>query len=127
MRLLLICLAGAVGTGMRYALGSAAGRALPPDFPYGTLGINAAGSFLIGLVQVAALGNASFPETLRAAIVVGVLGGFTTYSAFSYETLDLAGRGAWTAAGLYVLLTTAICLTACAAGMALGRALTGAR
>jgi fluoride exporter len=127
VRLLFICLAGAIGTGLRYVLGGVALRAFPPDFPYGTLGINVAGSFSIGVVQVVALGNAGFPETLRAAIVVGLLGGFTTYSAFSYETLDLAGRGAWTAAGLYVLFTTTICLAACAAGMGLGRALTGPR
>jgi fluoride exporter len=127
VRLLLICLAGALGTGARYAVGSMAARSLPGDFPYGTLAINAAGSFLIGVVQQMALTNAGFPETVRAAVVIGLLGGFTTYSAFSYETLDLAGRGAWLAAALYVLLTTALCLALCAVGMGLGRTLTGPR
>lgn len=123
MRLLVICLAGALGTGARYGLGIAAARALPADFPYGTFGINVAGSFLIGVVQQVALGHPGFPEIARAALVIGFLGGFTTYSAFSYETLDLAGRGAWPSAALYVGLTTALCLVACAGGMALGRGL----
>jgi CrcB protein len=70
-----------------------------------------------------ALGHPGFPEIARAALVIGFLGGFTTYSAFSYETLDLAGRGAWPSAALYVGLTTALCLVACAGGMALGRGL----
>ncbi len=127
MRLFLICLAGAIGTGTRYAVGGLAARTLSPEFPFGTLAINATGSFLIGVVQQLAFAGSGFPETLRAAIVIGFLGGFTTYSAFSHETLELAGRGAWLSAGLYVLTTTGLCLALCAVGMALGRSLTGPR
>ena len=127
MRLFLICLAGAIGTGTRYAVGGLAARTLSLEFPFGTLAINATGSFLIGMVQQLALASSGFPETLRAAIVIGFLGGFTTYSAFSHETLELAGRGAWLSAALYVLTTTGLCLALCAIGMAVGRSLTGPR
>lgn len=123
MRLLFICLGGALGTGARYGVGILAARYLSPDFPVGTLGINVTGSFLIGVIQQVAFANPGFPETVRAAIVIGLLGGFTTYSAFSYETLDLAGRGAWPSAAVYVGFTTALCLGCCAAGIALGRVL----
>ncbi len=127
MRLLLICLAGALGTAARYAAGGLAARWLGPDFPYGTLIVNVLGSFLIGVVQHAGLHALAIPETLRLVLTVGVLGGFTTYSAFSYETLKLLDEGSWAAAGVNVALTTTLCLVVCAAGLGLGRALLGAR
>jgi len=127
VRLFLICLAGALGTGTRYAVGGLAARTFPLEFPYGTLAINATGSFLIGVIQQLSISSPVLPETLRAAIVIGFLGGFTTYSAFSHETLELAGRGAWLSAALYVLTTTGLCLALCAVGIALGRSLTGSR
>jgi fluoride exporter len=127
VRFFLICLAGAIGTGTRYAVGGWAARTFALEFPYGTLAINATGSFLIGLIQQLAIPTSGLPETLRAAIVIGFLGGFTTYSAFSHETLELAGRGAWLSAALYVLTTTGLCLGLCAVGIALGRSLTGSR
>jgi CrcB protein len=124
VRLLLICLGGAAGSGARYLAGALVLRWLGPvDFPYATLGVNVLGSFLIGLVEGA--GPAALPDPLRAAAVVGVLGGFTTYSAFAYQTLVLWRAGGWGAAALNVGLTTGVCLGACAAGLALGRALAG--
>ena len=122
MRLLLICLGGACGTAARYGVGIAAVRWLGVDFPYGTLIVNVAGSFLIGLIQELALSTTVIPETLRLVLTVGVMGGFTTYSAFSYETMRLAERGA-SAAILNVLLTLGLCLGGCALGLLLGRAL----
>jgi CrcB protein len=62
-------------------------------------------------------------DTLRLVLAVGVLGGFTTYSSFSYETIKLVEGGSWGAASLYVLLTTALCLGGCVAGLMLGRVL----
>jgi CrcB protein len=120
--LLLVCAGGAVGSGARYLVAVGAARWLGADFPYGTLAVNLVGSFLIGLVQMLAAGRALSEET-RLLLSTGVLGGLTTYSAFSYETVRLAEAGAWRA-GLNVLVTTAGCLVLCAAGMALGRALT---
>lgn len=122
-RLLLICLGGAVGTGARYLLGGLVVRWLGPDFPYGTLLINVLGSFLVGLVQQVGLSTLLIPDTLRLVLTIGVMGGFTTYSSFSYETLKLAETGSWVGASLYVGLTTALCLACCAVGLSLGRVL----
>lgn len=122
MRLLLICLGGACGTAARYGVGIAAARWLGVDFPYGTLIVNVAGSFLIGVIHELALSTTAIPETLRLVLAVGVMGGFTTYSAFSYETVRLAERGT-AAAALNVLLTMGLCLGGCALGLVLGRAL----
>ena len=125
MRLLLICLGGACGTAARYGVGLAAARWLGVEFPYGTLIVNVVGSFLIGVIQELALSTSFVPETLRLVLAVGVMGGFTTYSAFSYETIRLAERGA--AAAVNVLLTTGLCLGACALGLLLSRALVAPR
>ncbi len=122
-RLLLICLGGAVGTGARYLLGGLVVRWLGPDFPYGTLLINVLGSFLVGLVQQVGLSTLLIPDTLRLVLAIGVMGGFTTYSSFSYETLKLVEAGSWVGASLYVALTTALCLGCCALGLSLGRVL----
>ena len=122
-RLLLICLGGAVGTGARYLLGGLVVRWLGPDFPYGTLLINVLGSFLVGLVQQVGLSTLLIPDTLRVVLAIGVMGGFTTYSSFSYETLKLVEAGSWVGAAVYVALTTALCLGCCAVGLSLGRVL----
>ena len=124
MHVLLVCLGGAAGTGLRYAAAILGARWLGLEFPYGTLFVNLAGSFAIGLVQQVALAGA-MPETLRLVVVSGILGGFTTYSAFSYETVHLMQSGAWGRAAVNVMVTTAGCLALCAAGMAAGRALKG--
>ena len=120
-RFALICLGGAFGTGARYLLGGAVTRWAGPDFPYGTLLINVLGSLLIGVVQEVALSTLLIPETLRLVLAVGVMGGFTTYSSFSYETIRLLEAGSWMAATLYLVLTTALCLGCCVAGLSLGR------
>ena len=123
MRLLLICLGGAAGTAARYGVNLLAARTVGLDFPLGTLAVNVLGSFLIGFVQHLAATSALVSETARLALVVGVLGGFTTYSSFSYETLRLAEMGAWVAAALNVVATTALCLLACGLGLEAGRLL----
>jgi len=123
MRLLLICLGGAAGTAARYGVNLLAARTVGLDFPFGTLAVNVLGSFLIGLIQHLAGASALVSETARLALVVGVLGGFTTYSSFSYETVRLAGTGAWVAAALNVVATTALCLMGCGLGLEAGRLL----
>ncbi|HEY5724537.1 MAG TPA: CrcB family protein, partial [Methylomirabilota bacterium] len=94
-------------------------------FPYGTLLVNVIGSFLIGLVQELAVGAAVVPENVRVVLAVGVLGGFTTYSAFAHESLRLAAAGSWSAAVLYVGLTTALCFAACLLGIGAARLVSG--
>lgn len=122
-RLLLICLGGAVGTGARYLLGGLVARWLGADFPYGTLLINVLGSLVIGFVQQVGLSTLVIPDTLRLVLTIGVLGGFTTYSSFSYETLKLVETGSWAGATVYVGFTTALCLGGCAIGLSFGRLL----
>lgn len=125
MHFALVCLGGAVGTGARYLLGGVAVRWLGADFPHGTLLVNVIGSFCIGLVQELALGARVIPESVRVVLAVGLLGGFTTYSAFAYESLQLAANGSWGAAVLYVMLTTALCFAACLLGIGAARVVAG--
>jgi CrcB protein len=119
-RFLLICLGGALGSGARYLVSLAAVRLLGAEFPFGTLMVNLVGSFGIGFVQH--LGAAAVvPEGLRLFLVVGIAGGLTTYSAFSYETIRLLEVGAWTRAWVNVVVTTAACLALCLLGLATAR------
>jgi fluoride exporter len=127
MRLLLICLGGAVGTAARYGVGGLSLRWWGTEFPYGTLVVNVTGSFLIGVIQQVAWSTLAIPETLRLVLTVGVMGGFTTYSSFSYETLRLVEAGLWLRAAANVVLTTVLCLAACALGLVFGRLLVEGR
>lgn len=120
-RFLFICLGGAIGTGLRYLTSTLAVRWLGVDFPYGTLIVNVVGSFLIGLIQQVGATSLLIPETTRLFLTVGIMGGLTTYSSFSYETLRLAQIGAWGQAWINVLVTTAVCLGVCFLGIVVGR------
>jgi fluoride exporter len=117
MTWLLVILAGAAGTAARYSIGLAVGAR---EFPWATLGINVAGSFLIGLVLTAGTLGRLHPQT-TAALAVGFLGAFTTYSTFAWEALVL-GRTNQVALGvLYVLLSVLLGLLAAALGYRLGQ------
>ncbi len=126
-RFIFICLGGAVGTGLRYLTGILAVRWLGAEFPYGTLIVNVVGSFLIGLIQQVGVTSSLVSETTRLFLAVGIMGGLTTYSSFSYETLRLAQDGAWGQAWVNVLATTALCLAVCFLGISLGRAIVEGR
>ncbi len=99
-RYLLVALGGALGSLLRYALGAWAQGALGPGFPWSTLLVNALGSFLIGAVVRLSLEGALSGEA-RLFLAVGVLGGFTTFSSLSYETLALLQEGEAVKALLY--------------------------
>jgi len=118
-----VCLGGALGSGLRFVMTIAAARWLGADFPWGTLFVNLAGAFLIGFVQQVAFTHVVSEES-RLLMSTGVLGGLTTYSAFSYETVRLAQTGAWRAATVNVGATTFLCLALCYAGMVVGRLVT---
>jgi CrcB protein len=107
-----VALGGALGSMARYAVSLGAARGLGGGFPWGTLIVNVAGSFAIGLLAalVAADGRPLLGTDARAFLLVGVLGGFTTFSSFSLETLELARAGASGAAALNVVLSLAVCL-----------------
>ena len=126
-RALLIALGGAVGTLLRYLTATLAVQWLGLAFPYGTLAVNLTGSFLIGALNEIARDGAVLPDDLRWFLTTGVLGGFTTYSAFSYETVRLMEARLWAGAGINVLVTTAGCLTLCFLGIATGRLVLGLR
>jgi CrcB protein len=111
----LVFLGSGLGGTARYLLGTAIGRVFGTAFPYGTIAINAIGSFLILIVvQLAAAGRIS--QDVRLALATGVLGGFTTYSSFNLETFQLAQQGSWGLAALNFALTTVLCLGAGLAG-----------
>lgn len=101
-RYLLVALGGALGSALRYGLGAWVQGVLGPGFPYSTLVVNALGSFLIGLVLRLSLEGVLSGEA-RLFLAVGVLGGFTTFSSFSYETLALLQGGEAGRAFLYAL------------------------
>jgi fluoride exporter len=122
MTALMVAIAGALGCLARYGVGLAGQRLLGDRFPWGTLAVNLLGSFAIGAVMVIAETRQLDPR-LRVALVGGFLGGFTTYSAFAYETLALAERRSATTAALYAGVTIAGCFLACGAGLYLTRRL----
>lgn len=125
-RFLWISLGGAVGTGARYLLTLWAARALGPGFPYATLAVNLIGSFLLALLTVVGTESAAMSPTVRLALTTGVMGGLTTCSTFSYETLQAVQSGAYWIGVLNVLATVVGCLLACVLGQVCGRWWAGA-
>ena len=123
MRIALVALGGAFGSVLRYLVASVAVAWLGPAFPWGTLAVNLVGSFLIGLVQSLAMESLVISEEARLFLSTGVMGGLTTYSAFSYETVRLAETGAWASAWANVVVTTAACLALGLLGLTTGRVL----
>lgn len=120
--LLWIMGAGALGSGARYLVGLWAFERLGAGFPYGTLIVNVTGSFALGFVANYAATSAWSPE-LRGAVVVGLLGGFTTYSSFNQETLAMLTHGSAGAAVLNIAITLAGCLAAGFLGLVVARQL----
>jgi len=118
--LLQVALGGAIGASARYLTSVAALRLVGPGFPWATLAVNIAGSFLMGVLVVVLAREGG----TRAApfLMTGILGGFTTFSAFSLDALTLYERGQPGAAGLYVLGSVLLALAGIVAGMALARA-----
>lgn len=119
-----IALGGAFGSVLRFLVSSGVYQWLGRGFPYGTLAVNLIGSFLIGfLTEVLILQRITFGVEYRAAILVGVLGGFTTFSSFSLETILLIEQGNLSKAGLNILISVCACLFATWLGLLAGRTL----
>lgn len=119
-----IALGGAFGSVLRFLVSSSVYQWLGRGFPYGTLAVNLIGSFLIGfLTEVLILQRITFGAEYRAAILVGVLGGFTTFSSFSLETILLIEQGHLGKAGLNILMSVCACLFATWLGLLAGRTL----
>ena len=122
--LLLVALGGGFGAALRHLVGMATLRLFGPAFPFGTLFVNVAGSFAMGLLVVWLAGRAG-PENpaLTRLLATGLLGGFTTFSSFSLDALTLLERGQVGLAGLYVGASVALALLGIAVGLAVGRSI----
>jgi len=114
-----VALGGAVGTVARFWLSNAAAAAWGLTFPWGTLLINVIGSFVIGFFGTLTVEIPRFavaPE-IRVFVMVGLCGGFTTFSAFSLQTVELARIGEWQRAGWYIAASVVLCLLVCWLGV----------
>ena len=121
-KLLLVFLGGGVGSVARYLTGLLALRALGPGWPYGTLAVNVIGGFCMGcLAGVLALKGGVDQERWRVLIGVGVLGGFTTFSAFSLETALMIERKDYGTAGGYVAASLILAIGALFLGLLAAR------
>jgi CrcB protein len=121
-----IALGGAIGSVARWSLSSAMHRTLGTAFPWGTFTVNAIGSLVIGVLSALFLRDA-LQAPARAFWIVGVLGGFTTFSAFSIETLELLRSGRVSAALFYAVGSMLLGVTLAFAGLRLTLAGTAAR
>ncbi len=117
-----IALGGALGSVARFALAALVARRFGDAFPWGTLLVNVSGSFLIGVVAAMSEsgGRLAGAITFQRFLVVGFCGGYTTFSAFSLQTLDLARNGHALVAGANILLSVAVCLAAVWGGCVVG-------
>lgn len=116
---LYVVLGGAIGTFARYAL-SVAALPISRDLPWGTIAINVTGCALIGFFGTLTLSDGRYPvsENVRLFVMTGICGGYTTFSAFSLQTLDLMRGGAMGRAILNVALSVVLCIAAVALGHA---------
>ena len=119
---LAVAAGGAIGTLGRYAVSGIVARAFGETFPWGTLIVNVTGSFLIGVVAViiGPDGRMLWPSALRQHVMVGIFGGYTTFSSFILQTLVLLREGEWLSAGLNIVGSVVLCLIGCWLGWGLG-------
>lgn len=122
-QILAIAAGGAIGAVLRFWASTAVYAWLGRGFPYGTLTVNVLGSLLMGLLYVLLIERLSLGDIWRAALLVGVLGAFTTFSTFSIETFNLIENGEHLRAGLNMVLSVLACVSAAWAGVILGRQL----
>jgi fluoride exporter len=118
-----VFLGGGIGSALRYWLSGSVYRFVQPTFPYGTLVVNISGCFLIGFLMAVFEERFVVQPLLRLFLTLGILGGFTTFSTFSYETVELLREGSMLSGLLNVLFSLGGCLTATLLGNVLGRLL----
>ena len=118
-----IAAGGAVGALLRYWASTGVYHLLGRGFPYGTLVVNVVGSLLMGLLYVLLLERMTGSPELRAALLIGLLGSFTTFSTFSIETLNLVEQADYLKAGMNVLVSVTACIGAAWVGLLIGRQL----
>jgi CrcB protein len=113
-----VALGGALGSAARYWCSGLVANAMGETFPWGTLIVNVSGSLVIGFIATVSGPDGRFliPPEARQFMMVGILGGFTTFSSFSLQTLSLARDGEWLLAGANIVGSVALCLIAVWAG-----------
>ncbi|MDA1001045.1 MAG: fluoride efflux transporter CrcB [bacterium] len=118
-----VALGGAAGSALRYGVANTVQRWSGGAWPLGTLSVNVIGSFVMGLIAALVLTRGFAPDPTRHLVIVGVLGGFTTFSAFSLETFQLFQNGHWGSAAANIAISVAGCVLATWAGFSItGRA-----
>lgn len=122
MTLASIAVGGALGSVLRYLIQVQCAHWWGSKFPLGTLLVNVTGSLLIGVLSIVLLERWVVVDEIRLALLAGLLGGFTTFSAFSLETLHLLQQGSVLGAAVNVTLSVVLCLGACYLGVTLARA-----
>ncbi|HEY8258184.1 MAG TPA: fluoride efflux transporter CrcB [Gemmatimonadales bacterium] len=122
-----IAAGSAIGGVSRYLLGGVVQRWMDTTFPIGTLLINVTGSFLLGAIIRFAVDTPSISPEMRAFLTIGICGGYTTFSTFSYETAVMLEDGEWSRAAVYVAGSVALSLIATFLGFAAARVALGAR
>jgi len=121
--LIFIALGGATGALMRFGVSNAVYSYMGRDFPYGTLSVNIIGSLFIGMFFVLLTERLTYGADVRAFVMVGLLGAFTTFSTFSLETLLLIQQGNLSRAFINIIASVLLCLLATWIGMVLTRSL----
>jgi CrcB protein len=122
-QVLAIAAGGALGSLLRYWVSSGTHAVLGRGFPYGTLTVNVLGSLLMGFLYIWLLDRVVAGPVLRAFLLIGVLGGFTTFSSFSIESLNLIEAGQVMKALANILLSVTVCIVAAGLGVLIARQL----
>ena len=123
LHMFFVATGGAAGSVCRYLVGQWSLRLFGPAFPWGTLIVNVAGSFAIGLVVELIARRLNASTEMRLLIVTGFLGGFTTFSAFSLDAISLVERSTTLVGVTYIVASVTLSLAAVFAGLALGRSM----
>lgn len=121
--ILLVATGGAFGSVLRYLVGLWTLRSFGPSFPWGTLIVNVTGSFLIGVFAEVIARKLGASAEMRVFLITGILGGYTTFSAFSLDAITLMERGEMITAAIYVGSSVLLSAIAVFAGLALMRAI----
>jgi CrcB protein len=123
VRIILLIVFGAIGTLARYGLDGWIQLRVGPAFPAGTLTVNLLGCFLLGVLGQFGLNHLSMPPDWRIGLTIGLMGGFTTFSTFSWESVRMLEAGEWLRVSLYLAASLLGGLLAMMLGMRLGNAL----
>jgi len=123
LNFILISLGAIVGANLRFLISRDTARWLGPIFPYGTLFINIAGSFIVGFFMIWTTERVLADPRWRLLVVVGFCGGFTTFSSYAYETMAYFEQGQWLLLVTNVVANNLLCLLGALAGMGLARVL----